>query len=134
MGQAYCRRQRVSHKPSFLIHLASTAKVSDFCGLNCAKSRSNFYDAETLLLFGFATCALATLASRPTRLTRQGYNAKVLAELLNAKSREINSFLSGQLAPGRTHKLHGELPDSGNPASAIRINVVQPGCNRSVLK
>jgi hypothetical protein len=30
---------------------------------------------------------------------RQGYNAKVLAELLNAKPREIKSFLSGQLAP-----------------------------------
>src|SRR5262245_34006631 len=51
----------------FLIHLASTAKVSDFRGLNCAKSRPNFYDAETLLLFGFATCALATLASRMTK-------------------------------------------------------------------
>ena len=36
------------------------------------------------------------------RLTRQGYNAKVLAELLNAKPREIKSFLSGQLASGRT--------------------------------
>ena len=35
------------------------------------------------------------------RLTRQGYNAKVLAELLNAKPREIKSFLSGQLASGR---------------------------------
>ena len=30
IGQAYCRRQRASQKPSFLIHLASTAKVSDF--------------------------------------------------------------------------------------------------------
>jgi hypothetical protein len=39
------------------------------------------------------------------RLTRQGYNAQVLAELLNAKSREINSFLSGQLAPGRTPRI-----------------------------
>jgi hypothetical protein len=36
------------------------------------------------------------------RLTRQGYNAKVLAELINAKPREIKSFLSGQLASGRT--------------------------------
>jgi hypothetical protein len=50
----------------------------------------------------------------------QDYNAKVLAELLNAKSREINSFLSGQLAPGRTHELNGELLSAGNPASAIR--------------
>ena len=39
------RPQRVSHK------LASTAKVSDFLGLNCAKSRPNFYDAERPLLF-----------------------------------------------------------------------------------
>jgi hypothetical protein len=36
------------------------------------------------------------------RPTRQGYNPKVLAELLNAKPREIKSFLSGQLASGRT--------------------------------
>jgi hypothetical protein len=35
------------------------------------------------------------------RLTRQGYNAKVLAELLN-KPCEIKSFLSGQLSSGRT--------------------------------
>jgi hypothetical protein len=43
------------------------------------------------------------------RLTRQGYNAKVLAELLNAKPREIKTFLSGQLAPGRTQELQSEL-------------------------
>src|SRR6516164_8087090 len=43
------------------------------------------------------------------RLTRQGYNAKVLAELLNAKPREIKSFLSGQLASGRTRELQSEL-------------------------
>jgi hypothetical protein len=36
------------------------------------------------------------------RPTGQGYNAKVLAELFNAKPREIKSFLSGQLASGRT--------------------------------
>ena len=36
------------------------------------------------------------------RLTREGYNTKVLAELLNAKPREIKAFLRGQLAPGRT--------------------------------
>src|SRR5271165_1646380 len=29
-----------------------------FRGLNCAKSRPNFYDAERLLLFGFATCSI----------------------------------------------------------------------------
>ena len=31
------------------------------------------------------------------------------------RSREINSFLSGQLAPGRTHELHGELLAAGIP-------------------
>jgi len=36
------------------------------------------------------------------RLTREGYNTKVLPELLNAKPREIKAFLRGQLAPGRT--------------------------------
>ena len=48
-------------------------------------------------------------------LTRQGYNAKVLAELLNAKPREIKSFLSGQLAPGRTQELQSELLAAGIP-------------------
>jgi hypothetical protein len=49
------------------------------------------------------------------RLTRQGYNAKVLAELLNAKPREIKSFLSGQLASGRTQELQSELLAAGIP-------------------
>jgi hypothetical protein len=61
----------VLRKRSFLIHLASTARVSEFWGLNCAKSRPNFYDAERLLPFGFATCALAPLASRPMIAARQ---------------------------------------------------------------
>ena len=43
------------------------------------------------------------------RLPRQGYNAKVLADLLNVKPREIKSFLSGHLAPGRTQELQTEL-------------------------
>jgi hypothetical protein len=50
------------------------------------------------------------------RLTPQGYNAKVLAELLNAKPREIKSFLSGQLASGRTQELQSEIARGGNPA------------------
>jgi type II secretory pathway predicted ATPase ExeA len=49
------------------------------------------------------------------RLTRQGYNAKVLAELLNAKPREIKSFLSGQLASGRSQELQSELLAAGIP-------------------
>jgi hypothetical protein len=49
------------------------------------------------------------------RLTRQGYNAKVLAELLNAKPREVKLFPSGQLAPGRTQELQAELLAVGIP-------------------
>ena len=51
------------------------------------------------------------------RLTRQGYNAKVLADLLNVKPREIKSFLSGHLAPGRTQELQTELLAAGIPFS-----------------
>src|SRR5271165_5449232 len=49
------------------------------------------------------------------RLTRKGYNVKVLAELLNAKPREIKEFLRGQLAPGRTQELQNELLAAGIP-------------------
>jgi hypothetical protein len=34
-----------------------------FLRFNLCQKSSQFYDAERLLLFGFATCALATLAS-----------------------------------------------------------------------
>jgi hypothetical protein len=43
------------------------------------------------------------------RLTSEGYNNKVLAELLNAKPREIKAFLGGQLTPDRTQELQTEL-------------------------
>ena len=49
------------------------------------------------------------------RLTREGYNTKVLAELLNAKPREIKAFLRGQLTPGRTQELQTELLAAGIP-------------------
>jgi type II secretory pathway predicted ATPase ExeA len=49
------------------------------------------------------------------RLTRQGYNAKVLAEVLNAKPREIRALLRGQLAPGRTQELQHEMLAVGIP-------------------
>ena len=44
-----------------------------------------------------------------------GDNVKVLAELLNAKPREIKEFLRGQLAPGRTQELQNELLAAGIP-------------------
>jgi hypothetical protein len=36
------------------------------------------------------------------RLNRHGYNAKVLAKMLNIRTGEVRSFLHGQLAPSRT--------------------------------
>jgi hypothetical protein len=49
------------------------------------------------------------------RLTRHGYNAKVLAEVLNAKPREIRALLRGQLPPGRAQELHHEMLVAGIP-------------------
>ena len=69
------------------------------------------------------------------RLTRQGYNAKVLADLLNVKPREIKSFLSGHLAPGRTQELQNELLAAGIPALAGSLfspNVSRLGCFQAV--
>jgi len=43
------------------------------------------------------------------RLTRHGYNAKVLAEVLNAKPSEIRALLRGQLPPGRAQELQHEM-------------------------
>jgi hypothetical protein len=54
-----------------------------------------------------------------------------LADLLNVKPREIKSFLSGHLAPGRTQELQTELLAAGIPPLAILINVVQIGCFRA---
>ena len=49
------------------------------------------------------------------RLMRNGYNVKVLAEILNAKPREVRSFLCGQLPPGRAQEFHQELLAAGVP-------------------
>ncbi len=49
------------------------------------------------------------------RLTRQGYDAKALADLLNIRPAEIKSYLRGQLAPGRTQQLKQDLLIAGIP-------------------
>ena len=49
------------------------------------------------------------------RLTRHGYNAKVLADVLNAKPREIRALLRGQLTPGRAQELQHEMLAVGIP-------------------
>jgi hypothetical protein len=52
------------------------------------------------------------------RLIRQGYNVKVLSELLNLPSRQVRSFLSGQLPPGLTQDLREQMLKLGIPLLA----------------
>jgi len=47
------------------------------------------------------------------RLTRNGYNVRLLTDILTAKPKEIRSFLSGQLPPERTQELHDQLLAAG---------------------
>jgi len=46
-------------------------------------------------------------------MTRNGYNIKLLTDILTAKPKEIRSFLSGQLPPERTQELHDQLLAAG---------------------
>ena len=56
------------------------------------------------------------------RLSRHGYSAKVLAELLNVRTSEINSFLHAQLPPGRTQDLRDQMLKIGIPLYASEGN------------
>jgi len=49
------------------------------------------------------------------RLTRHGYNAKTLADLLNVRLTDIRAFLAGRLPPSRTQELQQELLAAGLP-------------------
>jgi hypothetical protein len=49
------------------------------------------------------------------RLTRNGYNAKVLIDMLGAKPKDVRAFLSGHLPPERTQELHERLLAAGVP-------------------
>ena len=49
------------------------------------------------------------------RLTRFGYNAKVLCEVLNVKPREVRALLRGQLPAGRAQELQHEMLAVGIP-------------------
>jgi len=57
----------------------------------------------------------ADLDALEATLTRYGYNARALAELLNVRPAEIRAFLHGQLAPSRTQELHAQLLAAGLP-------------------
>ena len=52
------------------------------------------------------------------RLIRHGYNAKVIAKLLNIRVTEVNSFLNAQLPPGRTEDLRDQMLKIGIPLYA----------------
>jgi len=49
------------------------------------------------------------------RLIRQGYNTKILANLLNIRTAEVRSFLQGQLPTSRTQDLREQLLKIGIP-------------------
>lgn len=49
------------------------------------------------------------------RLIRHGYNAKVIANLLNVRPGVVRSFLHGQLPPGRTQDLKEQMLQMGIP-------------------
>lgn len=57
----------------------------------------------------------ADLDALEATLTRNGYNARALAELLNVRPAVIRAFLHGQLTPGRTQELHAQLLAAGLP-------------------
>ncbi len=57
----------------------------------------------------------ADLDALEAALTRYGYGARDLAELLAVRPAEVRAFLRGQLAPGRTQELHGQLLAAGLP-------------------
>ena len=49
------------------------------------------------------------------RLTRNGYNAKMLTEMLGAKPKEVRAFLGGHLSLERTLELYDHLLAAGAP-------------------
>lgn len=57
----------------------------------------------------------ANLNALEATLTRNGYSAHALAEVLNVRPAEVRAFLHGQLAPGRTQELHAQLLAAGLP-------------------
>ena len=61
------------------------------------------------------TVLAAGLNDLEPRLIRQGYDAKVLANLLNVRTAEVRSFLYGQLPPGRTQDLKDQMLKIGIP-------------------
>jgi len=61
------------------------------------------------------TVLAAGLNDLEPHLSRHGYNAKVLAELLNVRTAEVRSFLHGQLPTGRSQDLKDQVHKMGVP-------------------
>ena len=49
------------------------------------------------------------------KLIRHGYNAKVIAHLINVRPGVVRSFMQGQLSPGRTQDLREQMLKMGIP-------------------
>jgi O-acetylhomoserine/O-acetylserine sulfhydrylase-like pyridoxal-dependent enzyme len=72
--------------------------------------------ASIIIKPGLKSINLAKYINRlELRLSRHGYNAKALAELLDTKPAEIRSFLQGNLTPARTQELQNSLLAIGIP-------------------
>ena len=67
------------------------------------------------------------------RLTRQGYNAKVLADLLQCKAARDQVVPEWPSCSRPNPGIADRTAGGGNPPLAILINVVQIGCFRVVL-
>lgn len=48
-----------------------------------------------------------------SKLVRHGYNAKMLANLLNVRQSEVRSFMQGRLPPARTQELRDQMLGMG---------------------
>jgi N-acetyl-anhydromuramyl-L-alanine amidase AmpD len=49
------------------------------------------------------------------RLTRYGYDTKIIAKALNVRLSVIRSFFRGQLPPGQTQEIQNEMLAMGLP-------------------
>jgi hypothetical protein len=67
-------------------------------------------DADTI-----AEILAPDLDGLEARLMRNGYNVKLLTEMLGAKPKEVRLFLTGHLPPDRTRELHDQLLTAGVP-------------------
>ncbi len=82
------------------------------------------YQAATKpVTLGMAEAVLTVgLNDLEPRLIRHGYTKTVLAELLNIRVSEVNSFLHAQLPPGRTQDLRDQMLKIGIPLYASEGN------------